>query len=95
MNTQSQSQCQCEYQNDGRRITAPGKFEGEPVFAPYFWDLAMQGFADMDNGQVFIFKFTKEDFEAGKPFATELKQWLGRSRMLRMRENDQGFVYCF
>lgn len=83
----------CEYQNDGRRITAPGKFEGEPVFAPYYWDLALQGLADADNGKVFKFRFDGKD---GKdtPFAAELKAWLGRRRVLCMREDNQGFVHC-
>ena len=41
---------------DGR-ITQPGKFEGEPVFAPYYWGIAMEGFADSDDGRVYTFKF--------------------------------------
>lgn len=37
---------QCEYANNGTMITQPGKYEGEPVFAPHYWDLALEGFAD-------------------------------------------------
>jgi hypothetical protein len=77
---------------DGR-ITSPGKFEGEPVFAPYFWDLGLEGFADKDDGKVFGFRITKHD--AGNPFWPELKAWLGRKRSLKLLEDSQGFVHCF
>jgi len=88
----------CEYDNDGTRITQPGKFEGCPVFAPHYWDLALQGFSDSDNGTVFTFKFENAKFELDhndKQWATELKAWLGRKRTLRMQEDSQGFVHCF
>lgn len=84
----------CDYANDGRRITAPGKFEGQPVFAPYLWDLGLQGFADLDDGTTYGFKLTPADFEAGKPFAVELKAWLGRRRVIRLSEDSQGFIRC-
>lgn len=86
----------CEYQNDGKRITQPGKFEGEPVFAPHFWNLALEGFSDRDDGQVFTFKLDQTDLsDAGtNPFWRELKEWLGRKRTLRLQEDSQGFVHC-
>lgn len=83
----------CEYQNDGKRITAPGKFEGCPVFAPYFWNLALEGFADGDNGKVFTFKITKSDQQ--NPFWSEIKEWLGRKRTIRLSEDGNGFVHCY
>lgn len=89
---------ECEYTNDGERITAPGKFEGEPVFAPYFWDLGLSGFSDSDNGNVYTFRFAfgsnPQDQELATKFPT-LKKWLGRKRSLNLREDDQGFVHCF
>jgi hypothetical protein len=75
------------------RITSPGKFEGEPIFAPHFWDCGLSGFSDSDNGSVFTFKITKADSEHTE--FPELKKWLGRSRSLRLREDSQGFVHCF
>ncbi len=81
----------CEHDNDGKRITQPGKFEGEPVFAPDFWQSALEGFSDSDDGRVFTFRITKEDF-AKHP---TLKKWLGRKRTLKMREDSQGFIHCF
>lgn len=91
----------CDYDNDGTRITQPGKFEGEPVFAPYFWEMCLNGFADSDDGSVYTIKFhfsgkktgTAEEQELAK-FPT-LKEWLGRKRTLRMREDDNGFVHCY
>ena len=74
------------------RITSPGKFEGEPIFAPYYWQMALEGFSDSDNGKVFGFRFKKADDD----FAIwpELKKWLGRKRALKLYESEQGFVYC-
>lgn len=82
----------CEYANDGTRITAPGKFEGCPVFAPYYWGLALGGLSDSDNGKEFFFHF-----KVGEPDFSEwptLKAWLGRKRTLRLSEDEQGFVHC-
>ena len=83
----------CEYTNDGKRITAPGKFEGEPIFAPHFWSLGLEGFADGDNGKVYTFKISKTD--ESNPFYAELRAWLGRKRTLRISEDSQGFIHCF
>jgi len=89
---------QCEYDNDGERITQPGKFEGEPVFAPHYWQMGLEGFSDSDNGSVFTFRFTNESMSSPDgpdcKFGAELKRWLGRKRSLRMWEDSQGFVHC-
>lgn len=76
---------------DGR-VVSPGKFEGQPVFAPHFWQIGLEGFADADDGQTYVFKFTNgcDDFREWP----ELKKWLGRKRSLRLVENAQGFVSC-
>jgi len=90
------TQYTCEYANDGKRITAPGKFEGEPIFAPYYWDVALQGFADSDDGTTYTFKFAfNSAVDSAAPFRSELQAWLGRKRTLRMREDSQGFIHCF
>ena len=82
-----------EYDIENGRITSPGKFEGEPIFAPYFWNLGLEGFADNDDGSVYRFKITKDD--ESNPYWPELKAWLGTKRTLRLREDSQGFVHCF
>lgn len=82
-----------DYDHDANgRITQPGKFEGEPIFAPYFWQVGLEGFADSDNGKVYTFRFVNgcTDFALWP----ELKRWLGRKRTIRLFEDSQGFVYC-
>lgn len=74
------------------RITQPGKFEGEPIFAPYYWGVAMEGFADSDHGKTFGFRFKKADPDF--ILWPELKKWLGRKRALKLWEDSQGFVHC-
>jgi hypothetical protein len=83
------------------RITQPGKFENEPIFAPYFWDLALEGLADRDNGRSFDFKFDFSDIGMQSKCDIrllqdwpELKRWLGRKRTLKLVEDSQGFVHC-
>ena len=78
--------------DDNGRIISPGKFEGEPIFAPYFWDCGLSGFADSDNGSAYGFRINADD-PAHKEFP-ELKKWLGRKRSLKVFEDSQGFVYC-
>lgn len=84
----------CEYANDGARITQPGKFEGEPIFAPYFWDLALNGMADQDDGETFTFRFAFATTDCDIAFRKELQQWLGRRHGFSMKEDSQGFVHC-
>lgn len=93
----TKEQLNLNYEIKGGRIVSPGKFEGEPMFAPHFWELGLEGFADEDDGKVYKFKLDETDLtDAGtNPFCRELKEWLGRKRTLRMIENDQGFVHCF
>ena len=77
---------------DGR-IVSPGKFEGEPIFAPHFWECGLDGFADSDNGTVYTFRILRDAPEHQE--FPELKTWLGRKRTIRMREDRQGFVHTF
>lgn len=73
------------------RIISPGKFEGEPDFAPSFWFAGLEGLSDSDDGETFTFRITKDDKEK----FPNLKSWIGRGRVLKMREDSQGFVHCF
>jgi hypothetical protein len=66
------------------RISSPGKFEGEMVYVPYYWDIGMNGFADIDDGRVCKFQVTTED----KKEFPELK----RRRWVSLYEDDNGFV---
>ena len=66
-------------------IRSPGKFEGEPVYVPYFWDAYLEGFADEDDGEVLTFRVTAED-------RAEFPELDGVTTV-RLWETDQGFVY--
>lgn len=72
--------------NESGLITAPGKFEGEPIYAPYFWDQFLQGMADEDDGEWVTFEITAQD----EQLFPELK---GIQRV-RLYEDDVGFVHC-
>jgi hypothetical protein len=66
------------------RIISPGKFEGEMVYVPHYWDVFLNGFADRDNGNVLGFDVTAED----KIQFPELK----RRRTVKLYERSDGFV---
>lgn len=71
-------------------ITSPGKFEGEPIFVPHFWNLSLEGLADQDMGSTAIFKLKSGDPELEE--WPELKAFLGRRRVLRLTETESGFI---
>lgn len=39
-----------DYKVRDGRVVSPGKFEGEPLYAPALYDMAMNGFADESDG---------------------------------------------
>lgn len=42
-----------DYECEDGRIRSPGKFEGEALYVPYFWDMYMDGFAQsVDDGVI-------------------------------------------
>lgn len=65
-------------------ITDPGKFEGEPAFVPDYWESALAGQYDADDGEAYVFYINEDDIRA----YPELK---GVSEML-LTEDEQGFV---
>ena len=70
-----------EYEND---IRGPGKFEGEARYAPYYWEIFLEGFADCDDGKILSFNVSAEDKES----FPELK----RRKVVKLYEDDVGFV---
>lgn len=52
-----------EYEIKDGVIKSPGKFEGEPIYAPYFYDAYLNGMADDDDGERLKFDVTAEDRE--------------------------------
>lgn len=83
-----------QYHHDSiGKIIQPGKFQGQPIFAPYFWNIGLDGLADNDDDLTYTFKFKKgcADFLTWP----ELQPWLGTRRTLKLQEDSAGFVSCF
>lgn len=68
----------------GGRIHEPGKFEGEPIYTPYLYDLIMDGQSDM-IGQGDIITLDNDDREAFPE--------LGEAAYAHCEEDSQGFFY--
>lgn len=80
------------YTIENGRITTPGRFEGEPIFLPALWELAMEGLADDEVENEYRFTIL-----AGDPLRTEfpeLNRWLCRQHVIRVWQNDSGFIGC-
>lgn len=80
----TRQQIETEYAVVDGVIRSPGKFEGEAVYVPYFWDAYLSGMADRDDGTILGFDITAED----KQQFPELK---GR-RTIKLYQRDDGFV---
>ena len=65
-------------------IVSPGKFEGEMLYVPYFWEQYIDGGADEDDGDIISFTVTEDDVR-------EFPELEGTS-VVRLVVNDQGFV---
>ena len=79
-----------EYTVENGVIRSPGKFEGERVYVPYFWDLVLEGLADKDDDMGLTFVVTEEDLSEF-PELPEDGYALGTKLYLYQR--DDGFVF--
>jgi hypothetical protein len=68
---------------DGR-ICSPGKFEGEMVYAPFYYQAMLEGMADHDDGPEYGFDVSPED-------RREFPE-LGDREKISFYERDDGFV---
>ena len=68
-------------------ITNPGKFEGEPVWVPYFWDCYLDGGAEHDDEHVLVFDVTDEDRAKFPGMLDDVAQ-------VRLYESEIGFVHA-
>lgn len=71
-------------------IQDPGKFEGEPIYVPFYWDMGLEGFADEDEtdgdgGNRYTFYLDDQD----KAVWPEL----GSATRLHLSETETGFIY--
>jgi hypothetical protein len=66
-------------------VSHPGKFEGEPGYVPYFWDIYLDGGFGDDDGEWLTFEIQEDD----------IKIWpeLIGYREIQICESDNGFVY--
>jgi hypothetical protein len=72
--------------NEQGIIQSPGKFEGEMLYVPYFWDAYLNGMADDDDGNVLTFIVDSGDKNEFPELANITK--------IHLEESDNGFVYC-
>lgn len=76
------------YKVENGIIRDPGKFEGEPIYAPYFWDNVLEGACDFsindENTKIYIFEISS--YESEFP---ELSDVVGVS----IWEDSDGFVH--
>ena len=73
-----------EYVVENGRIMSPGKFEGKPEYAPYFYDLYLNGDYYEAVGDDIIFNINAED---RKRFPV-----LAERAEVILRFDDQGFI---
>ena len=70
-------------------ITDPGKFQSEPTYVPYFWDMVMNGFGDVEYDD---FGNMVDIFEVDDTDRAKFPD-LGDAKVIRLWESEQGFVY--
>ena len=75
-----------DYQTHRGIITSPGKFEGEPRYAPYFWGIVTDGLAQRDeSADIDVVIVGDKDRE----IFPELRHVLH----VALEEDELGFVY--
>ena len=72
--------------SEGGVIKTLGKFEGEMLYVPDAWELATNGFADVDEGSVYGVIFTDED----RLDYPEISNTYG----MLMEQSDKGFIHA-
>ena len=66
-------------------IRSPGKFEDCSVWAPYYWAMALEGFADDDDGKRWTFEVTDDERLLFPELAGVIR--------VHLVEDDHGFVF--
>ncbi len=78
---------EAEYKVVNGIIVSPGKFEGEPVFAPWFYEGFLEGTADEDDDGTLYWLLDEGD---RREFPI-----LRNCQHVYMDIDDQGFVRCW
>jgi len=84
----TRAEIESAYTVENGRITSPGKFESQPVYAPYYYDIYLNGFADGDDGEVLLFGVTPDD----RTIFPEIPR---NKRVIHMVIDDAGFVNVY
>ena len=75
-----------------RTIQSPGKFEGEPTYAPAFWNVVLDNGADFEtyDGNTIVagFVLTRDDIAKWSDFESD-----DVGNVLTLAESSDGFVY--
>lgn len=74
-------------------VKGPGKFESEPAWAPYFWELACEGEGETvysKDGEEVIYDWFRINSDDAEIFP-EIEKYIGK--VIHIREDSQGFVY--
>jgi hypothetical protein len=69
-------------------VSHPGKFQGEPAYVPFYWEMTLEGFASEeldDNGQLWSIFFPSDEDRAIFPE-------IGDAYAIALWEDDFGFV---
>ena len=61
-----------------------GKFTGQPLYAPYFWEQVKKGLADARYGNTYVFDITVKDVDKFPE--------LDRYEIVKLYDDGNGFV---
>lgn len=78
-----------DYRVEDGHIWSRGKFEGEPEFAPYFWNRALAGFSSSASDEDRTYDYLAVTAEE-RTVWPELEGVTG----VVLFEDEQGFVHC-
>jgi len=74
------------------RILTPGKFEGCPIYAPYFYDMIINGWADSSDGDPENGEYVIDTFKLEPADYVEFPE-LEKAEYVKCWEDDYGFFY--
>jgi len=87
----TRAELEATYRVQGNRIVSPGKFEAENIWAPYFWDAAMDG-----GAEEITTPHNPHPVSRMKVEPDDVRQFpeLEGFGAVELFEDDNGFVYC-
>ena len=91
----TRAEIEAQYKCHDGIIVSPGKFEGEPIFAPALYDLMCEGFSDIldypDDTRIDIFEtWPVEDYDTFADFRDMID---ADTAVIALTESETGFVH--